>query len=264
MAKKQTESLTLEDVRPRLVRTAFVPALVAVTDEPDYVDDETVLGADDVTASKVGGAPFLSKEAPAPRCGECKQPLRFVLQLRRSDLPQAAQASLSGELLQLFWCDDCQSSGGAENPWSKGALIREVALGEPIEPGEEDEDDEDDEDALSVTFLRDWREVEDYPSTLVESLAAALAVSPKSEATRERLEALAEAMDEAELETLDGVKLAGWPRWVAEPETVKCKCKTPMQPVLQLGESAVVVGDGGTTWIVACPACGKKAYFCQQ
>ena len=68
----------------------------------------------------------------------------------------------------------------------------------------------------------------------------------------------------AELETPDGVKLGGWPRWVSEPQTVKCKCKTVMRPVIQLGESAVVVGDGGTTWIVARPACGKKAYFCQQ
>ncbi|MFZ6180445.1 DUF1963 domain-containing protein [Nannocystis pusilla] len=267
MAKKQTESFNLEDVRPRLERTAFVPTLVAVTDDPDYVDDETVLGVDDLAAAKIGGAPFLSKEAPAPKCGKCKQPLRFVLQLRRSELPPAAQASLADELLQLFWCDDCQSSGGAENPWSKGALIREVALGEPIAPATvnlDDEDEDEDADALSVTFIRDWREAQDYPSPLVESLAAALEVSAKSEATRERLEVLAEAMDEAELETLDGVKLGGWPRWVSEPETVKCKCKAVMQPVIQLGESAVVVGDGGTTWIVACPACGKKAYFCQQ
>lgn len=267
MAKK-TETFLLEDVRPRLMRAAFVPTLVAVTDDPDYVDDETVLGTDDVTAAKIGGAPLLTKEAPAPKCGKCKQPLRFVLQLRRSDLPAAAQVHLAEELLQLFWCDDCQSEGGAENPWSKGALIREVALGQPFAPRKargDDEDDEDDEvDALSVTFIRDWREVEDWPSGQVEVLAAALEVSPKSEATREQLEALAEAMDDAELETLDGVKIAGWPRWVSEPETVKCKCKAVMNPVIQLGEDAVVVGDAGTTWILACSACGKKAYCCQQ
>lgn len=51
-------------------------------------------------------------------------------------------------------------------------------------------------------------------------------------------------------------------RRVSEPQTIKCK--TAMQPVIQLGECAVLVGDGGTTRIVACPACGKKAYFCQQ
>lgn len=215
MAKK-TETFLLEDVRPRLMRSAFVPTLVAVTDDPDYVDDETVLGTDDVTAAKIGGAPLLTKEAPAPKCG-------------------------------------------------KGALIREVALGQPLAPAKAWGDDEDDEvDALSVTFIRDWREVEDWPSGRVEVLAAALEVSPKSEATREKLEALAEAMDDAELETLDGVKIAGWPRWVSEPETVKCKCKAVMNPVIQLGEDAVVVGDAGTTWILACSACGKKAYVCQQ
>jgi len=267
---KQSETYTLEDVRSRLVRTAFVPTLVAVTDDPDYVDDETVLGADDVTAAKIGGAPFLSREAPAPKCGKCKQPLRFVLQLRRSDLPPAAQATLSQELLQLFWCDDCQSEGGSENAWSKGALIREVALGQPLAPAkprrdeDEDEDEDEFEDALAVTFIRDWQEVEDYPALLVEELAAALEVSPKSEATREQLEALAEAMDDAELETLSGVKIGGWPRWVAEPETVKCKCKAVMSPVIQLGEDAVVVGDAGSTWILACGACGKKAYVCQE
>lgn len=263
---KKSETYTLEDVRPKLVRTAFVPTLVAVTDDPDYVDDETVLGTDDVMAAKIGGAPFLSKEAPAPKCGKCKEPMRFVLQLRRSDLPAAAQATLREELLQLFWCDDCQSEGGAENPWSKGALIREVALGQPIAPAKQGDEDDEDEyaDALAVTFIRDWQEVEDYPSLLVEVLAAALEVSPKSEAVREQLEALADAMDDAELETLEGVKIGGWPRWVSEPETVKCKCKAVMSPVIQLGEDSVVVGDAGTTWILACAACGKKAYVCQQ
>lgn len=252
-------TFTLADVRPRLVRTAYVPSLVRVTDDPDYVDEETALGVDDVTAAKLGGAPFLSREAPAPKCGACKQPLRFVLQLRRADLPAAVQATLAEELLQLFWCDDCQSEGGSENAWSKSALIREVALGEPIAA----EEDEDEDEALSVTFIRDWRAVEDFPSTLVKELAAALEVSPKSATTREQLESLGEAMNDAELETAAGLKIAGWPRWVSEPETVKCKCKAAMRPVIQLGEE-VGVGDGATTWIVACAACGKKAYLCQQ
>jgi hypothetical protein len=67
---KKTETFTLADVRPRLVRTAHVPALVRVTDDPDDVDEETLLGTDDVTAAKFGGAPFLSKEAPAAGMSE--------------------------------------------------------------------------------------------------------------------------------------------------------------------------------------------------
>lgn len=257
------ETLTLEACQSTLVRTAYVPTLVHVTDDPDHVDEETVLGTDDLTAAKLGGAPFLSKEAPAPSCGKCKQPLRFVLQLRRSDLPAGAQGSRAGELLQMFWCDDCQSQGGSENAWSKGALIREVALTDPIAAVPRGDAEDDEREALAVTFIRDWREVRDYPSPLVKELAAALDVSPRSAAIREQLEALGEAMDEAGLRPQEGLKIGGWPRWVSEPETVKCKCKAVMSPSLQLGDT-IAVGDGGTTWIVRCGACGKQAYLCQQ
>lgn len=257
----KSETLTLEACMSTLARTAYVPRLVRVTDDPDYVDEETELGTDDLTAAKLGGAPFLSTDAPAPRCGKCKQPLRFVLQLRRDDLPAAAQGLWTAALLQMFWCDDCQSEGGSENAWSKSALLREVALTDPIAAASQEEGDE--REVLAVTFIRDWREVRDYPSPLVKELAAALGVSPKSAATREQLEALGEAMHEAGLGPQEGLKVGGWPRWVSEPETVKCKCKAVMSPSLQLGD-AIAVGDGGSTWIVLCGACGKQAYLCQQ
>jgi hypothetical protein len=260
----KSESLTLETCESTLMRTAYVPTLVRVTDDPDYVDEETILGTDDRTAAKLGGAPFLSQEAPAPRCGKCKRPLRFVLQLRRDELPEPARATWRGALLQVFWCDDCQSGGGAENPWSKSALIREVELTGPITPvPRNDEDEEDEHEALAVTFIRDWREVRDYPSPLVKELGAALGLSSRSAAIREQLEALADAMHEAELGPQEGLKIGGWPRWVSEPETLKCKCKAIMSPSLQLGE-AVAVGDCGSTWVAFCGACGKSAYLCQQ
>lgn len=263
---KSVAPFVLAEVLPRLQRTAFVPTLVRITDDPDCVDDEVALGVDDVLAAKIGGTPFLSADAPAPSCGKCKQPLAFVLQLRRSDLPVEAQATLTDELLQLFWCNDCQSQGGAENAWSKGVVIREIPLGTPVAPvvAPKDDDDDDEPEPLSVTFIRDWQPVVDHPVGLADVLAGVLGVSAKSDAMREQLDELGNAMSEAELESLGGLKLAGWPRWVADPETVKCKCKAVMAPVIQLGDDAVVVGDGGTTWIVACPACHKKAYISQQ
>lgn len=48
------------------------------------------------------------------------------------------------EWSQMFWCDDCQSRGGAESPWSKGARIREVALTSPLAPVPTKNDDDDD------------------------------------------------------------------------------------------------------------------------
>lgn len=102
------------------------------------------LGDDARDASKIGGTPWLS--GPWPACPTCTQPLRFVLQLRRSELPESCRWALRSELLQLFLCDTvgkpgtprwlCQADGRGWEPFAPSTLVGQIECeGAAVEVG---------------------------------------------------------------------------------------------------------------------------------
>lgn len=56
-----------------------------------------------MTASKLGGTPFIARNADWPCCGVCSSPMDLFLQLNSRDLPAELADPFSG-LLQVFLC----------------------------------------------------------------------------------------------------------------------------------------------------------------
>ncbi len=243
----------VSELLPRIARKAVVPALTTITTSPDYADDETPLGDDDAQVSKFAGRPWLSSEHPWPSCGKCKARMAFVVQIFRKELPPANQPALKGELLQVFWCNDCQARGGSDQLYSKSAMVRELATdGAPIEAPRDDDDDNE-----TITFMRQWQERPDYPSAREEIKWA------KVTRDDDLLDSIQEVIAEAAEDEAPEVKVGGWLRWTSAPERVKCRCKASLSPLLQMGSFGPVVGDGRSVTIMSCESCGMKALLAQ-
>jgi hypothetical protein len=99
-------------------------------------------GDDGREGSKLGGTPWL--EDAWPSCGGCTQPLRFLLQLRRDEVPPSCRWAFRTDLLQLFLCDAqgkpdepgwlCQAQGSGWEPFAASTLVRHVAcVGQPLD-----------------------------------------------------------------------------------------------------------------------------------
>jgi hypothetical protein len=141
----------------RALREGFVegvPADVPAPEPPDPEERRVVMllkkhkatayvprvGVDDaLQASKFGGTPWLASNEPWPACNGCSQPLRFVLQLAVSDVPESARWALRSDLLQLFLCDSkgrpgdpewlCQAQGEGWEPFAKSTVVRHASCG---------------------------------------------------------------------------------------------------------------------------------------
>lgn len=64
----------------------------------------TKRGDGDLTASKFAGKPWLSANEKWPTCPNCRQPMRFFLQLNLQELPESLKSKFGNGLLQMFYC----------------------------------------------------------------------------------------------------------------------------------------------------------------
>jgi hypothetical protein len=251
-------TLTFDAVRSQLVRVACEATLDVVTNDPDYVDDETRLGDDDLRASKIGGAPALTAKAQMPACGKCKAPLGFMAQLRRDDVPEAFRPLFPTTMVQLFACDACFPT---TDKWNKVTLVRDIAVddvvGEVAPRGADD-------DETTVRFIRSWQAGDDFPPCDADALARALAIKPLTAARREELEELANEMSDVDdiHRFSSAFKLGGWPG-LAEAKAFRCTCKATMTPLLHLAEH-LTHGDGRSVWLARCPSCAAAAVVAHE
>jgi len=255
MAKMTDIAAQVAELVPSLEKPAFFPVVENVVTNEDDADDETPFGTDDPQASKFGGQPLLSREHGWPSCGKCKARMGFVMQIIKTELPDAHRAALKGDLLQVFWCRDCQDQGGSEDLFSKSALVREIGIADAL-ASEADE-------GQTITFLRSWRPMPTFPSAPEELKWAKIAKGDLLDAIMDALSEKADAAEEDEEGEQRDVRLGGWLRWTSAARVVKCKCKAPLMPLLQLGQLGPMAGDGHTVTVMRCGSCGNKALLSQ-
>jgi hypothetical protein len=178
------------------------------------------------SGSKIGGRPWMGQNEPWPNCSACQNPLDFILQLDRDDLPSDAGDFGSG-LLRFFYCNHeaCAGLGGWEafDPqhhldvlYGDGAL-REIPNGVREIGGFE---------------MTGWREIEDYPHW--------------EDRPRDLIREDACGYGDE--------KLLGWPIWYQGPDWVKCpKCQTQMTVLFQIWEPDGANFAGGKGHIHQCP-----------
>ncbi len=213
--------------------------------------------------SRFGGLPWIPDGEPHPRCKNCKKPLRLLLQLQLSTLPEAARERLGSGLLQAFYCqrEDCEQECSGWSSFSGMHLVRRVdassgsladPVGKPFPPRE----------------ITGWRPMEDQPSPS-EHKELGLHFDYDFEADTVRIRCPQVGLDappvgitdvEAEEVSLAamGDKLLGWPHWVQGVEYPECPtCGARMESVFQLdSESNLPLrwGDSGVAHITRCPA----------
>lgn len=245
-------ALTFAAVRPQLVRVAYEATIDTVTNDPDFVDDETRLGDDDLRASKLGGAPGQPAGGKPPACGTCKAPMGLVVQLRRDDVPEQFRPLFPTTLLQVFACA-CMST---TDTWKKVTQIKDLALEDVVGAVAPRRDDD---DATTVRFIRSWQAADDFPPCDADALAKVLAVKPLTAARREQLQELANEMAEVDdIHRLSSTfKLGGWPG-LCDAKAFRCSCKETMTPLLHLAEH-LTIGDGRSVWLARCPSCAAAA-----
>jgi hypothetical protein len=228
----------------RLRRTYGVPTFVPVFSSDDNPD-----------ASKLGGTP--SPAAPWPVCPACTHPLRFLLQLRRADVPPSCRWAFRQDLIQLFLCDAqgkpgapdwlCQADGEGWKPYAPSTLVRHVALtGRPA-------------DAPLPELPAWWIYPPRRITTWEERLDVPAYEDPLDLGQIELLE------KELNLRCYDADKLAGPPCWVQSPAVPSCRaCRVPMRHLFQVVTSGgIQFGDLGSGWLFLCPACRDGTFTWQ-
>lgn len=88
-------------------------------------------------SSKFNGIPFIPDNEKWPTCECCSKPLRFMMQVNSSDLPDTYKDHIHTGLMQFFFCsnDSCEV-GNDPTPFSKGHLIRHCNTFHPPAPYE--------------------------------------------------------------------------------------------------------------------------------
>ena len=66
----------------------------------------TAAGDGALEASKFCGTPSLARQDDWPRCPNCTEPMRCLLQLQMSQVPEPCRAQFGQGLLQVFYCDN--------------------------------------------------------------------------------------------------------------------------------------------------------------
>jgi hypothetical protein len=214
-----------------------------------------------VTASKLGGTPFLAQHEPWPNCGVCGQPLELFLQLNAADLPEELRARFTG-LLQVFLCvTDGHATGTCApgyNPVSKAVHARLcVPSGAPRYPQPPFAD------AFIESVIEAWLPVDDYPARadwgkLPDDPDELQDDEPQDdEAQDDDLDdARDESMTEDDSVTLPGDKLWGWPAWPQSSGYLTCPhCGDPMDVIFQIASEGALphtFADAGTAWVHQC------------
>lgn len=167
-------------------------------------------GEGESRASRIGGRPYMAADEVWPSCGNCKNPLSFMMQYDFEALSETEFDHGKG-LLRFFYCEheDCVGMGGwdAFDPQHHLSVLqgegvcRDVPEGTKVHPASE---------VVRWEAVDDVPHWEDRPATLREDNA-----SP-----------------------YPGHKFGGWPFWIQGSERPSCpECKSEMDPIIQLDEN---------------------------
>lgn len=220
--------------------------------------------------SQFGGRPLLRPQEEPPLCRACSRPLHLVLQLDGRETP-AASPWTGPQILQFFYCNDCQVAADGWEPFSRSHHLRvlDVADGNPDLSAEGQPPWI---PAWPAMPIRGWKATRETPH-LAEQESHGLLRVRSSDKKRETLTCAAPplsvsdvvpwAKDEQGRElwdllgmAADGEKLGGWPYWVQGAEMPACpRCARPMVYVFQIDSDAPVpinLGDAGCGHLFRC------------
>jgi len=216
-----------------------------------------VFSTDDITdASKLGGTPWLG--APWPDCPVCTHHRRFVLQLRRDEVPASCRWAFREDLIQLFLCDergkpgnadwDCQADGRGWEPHAPSTLVRHLAL----------------KDRSTNAALPDLPAGWIYPPRRIAGWQEQLDVPAYEDPLDlDQVDLLEKELD---LRCYHGNKLAGPPCWAQSPDAPTCRnCRAPMRHLFQVTSSGwIQIGGDGLGWLWICPGCLDGTFTWQR
>ena len=232
----------LKPWRDRMRRTAW---------KPETVEDGEGL-------SHFGGLPMMLKDEEWPSCRECRKPMRLLLQLDLSALPEGVEKPAESGLLQLFYC---QTDDGMCETWATLSECNHVRLipgGTPTENG--------DVEPFAVKTITGWTPLEDDPGGGDQELnglhyqydfeEGVIALECKDpDLILSGIPIKTHIEDEVGAPA-EGDKLAGWPMWVQGPEYPKCpECRQTMHYFFQIDSEDNVphmFGDVGCGHITYC------------
>ena len=215
------------------------------------------------TASKFGGTPFLSDDAPWPDCKGCERPLANFAQLDLAALPKELNQQFGTGLLQLFYCfhDDCEDDTG----WQ--LFTDSKSCGRVIDPtAPENTPASKQDEPFEPKQIVDWTSFTDLPMPCEHELLG-LQRSYDFQARSLRLQCPELELDvvnpigECSVEDIaisqEGDKLAGWPAWIQGVEYPNCpRCFERMIQVFQIESKdniPFMFGDMGCGHITQCP-----------
>ncbi|MDX2088676.1 MAG: DUF1963 domain-containing protein [Kofleriaceae bacterium] len=193
-----------------------------------------------IRRSRFGGLPTAA--GSWPRCGHCKQPMKFLLEFSITELPLPIIVETTG-LLQIYLCEDCQFEGDATAPFHRAQLVRIVPLRDDIARLPRSSEDD---FVLAPARIVDWMLVDDAPGP--QTIARLLAVE-LGDAT--------DAWSTLEGELTHHDKIGGWPAWGQDDERVECRaCATEMRFVMQLDEHfSERIQSNSQLYVFQCPTC---------
>lgn len=200
--------------------------------------------AGEITASKLGGTPWLSEVEEWPCCGVCSQPMELFLQLNSADLPSELADRFSG-LVQVFLCvTNGYSSGtcalGYEG-FSKASMLR---LCQPV--GRPRYQAPPFADAFIEGVIESWQPRQDLPSRQ-ETVAMGIELTDAQGGLM---------IDHSVQFAAAGDKLGGWPDWPQNLDYIACpRCKGRMDVIFQIRSDHTLPHnfmDGGTAWVSQC------------
>ncbi|MFK7739394.1 MAG: DUF1963 domain-containing protein [Planctomycetota bacterium] len=235
--------------RAKHVRSAWRPVV-----EPAGVDGPAGI---DGPMSWFGGEPLVEKGFEWPCCGECKEPMRFMLQLDLSQLPSGMPVAGESGLLQLFYCATDDGMCETWMPFGEASFARllQPADGLTCEAGTE---------PFPCKVIGEWQEFADAPHP-AEFQDLGLSISYDFDAQTASVTCADPAADlgPLDLEVAERIstaaaddKLGGWPCWVQGVEYPRCPtCGSVMSLVFQLDSEnnlPYMFGDVGCGYLTQC------------
>jgi len=163
-------------------------------------------------STRTGGRPMMGEDEAWPNCGDCENPLTFMMQSNLDALPEGMPDHESG-ILRFFYClhDECAGMGGwdAFDPQHHLSILQGYGSTRTAPKGTF---------VISPQFVSDWEEIDDVPHW------------------PDRGE-LSLTKNDDDVYAAVGHKYGGWPHWIQWDERPKCpNCAAVMEPFIQLDE----------------------------
>lgn len=247
MRSDNSDNIDLENLKIKLSnfrRSAWKP----IVEEGD--------GA--LTASKIGGKPWLSADESWPICPNCHKPMQFFLQLNLNEIQRNLNRNFGKGILQLFYCTNtephCEVDCDGWEPFTKTKIVRIVqpnSMPNAVEIP-------DIEDLFEAKLIIGWEERYEYPHTQ-EELGNEIILD------KQEWKILDEIIDKRAI--VD--KLAGWPDWLQYPDYPNCPtCNQIMNKfIFQIDSDDNIPymwGDTGIGYLVQCPRHQQQLAFLWQ